>query len=601
MPAVRDSPGRRTYNLAETDWFVIRTMTELPLDSAASVPASADGGAHRLPFWVLARCRAAQLRNTVDQQIREAPGRAFLVLLVLLLIWVALYEVLKVVLHQIERYELVALVAKQQIFVHFFLVLSVMLAFSNAILAFSTLFGRQEAGHLLSLPAPPRHVICLKWLEGMLLSSWSFMLLGVPLMLAVAGNTDVQWYYFPLFVGHFVAFVIIPATLGLLVAWAVAMWAPRQPLTVALWCGALVLGVAGLWMWSAMRNADGSEEWFRHFYSQISLARQPLLPSTWTAKGVFAAIERRADVSLIYLAAVLANGAFFSWLTINILGGTWSRAYSRTQQGRAFGQIRDGWFTAVLSAVLFPYLPQRLRTMALKDLRGFARDPAQWTQMVIMLGLLVIYALNLRRLPFDLTTPGVQAAVAFLNLTTVSLILATFTSRFVFPLLSLESQQLWLLGLLPTHRSSVLLVKFVFSLTITGVSALVVMGLAIRALQLPAEWARLQMAVCLAICVGLSGLSVGIGARFPVFGQRNPARIASGFGGTFNLIASMLFVGIEMAGMAYAGLLRLGTSFPVLDDVHAPLWLIPALLLLGGGVAGLSLLVGARHFERLEY
>ena len=597
----RDNPGRRPYNLAENEWFVIHVMAELPHNPGSSGLSDVKAAGPRFAFWTLLCCRAAQLRNAVDQQLREAPGRVSLVFLVLLLIWGALYQVLKAVLHQIERYELVALVAKQQIFVHFFLVLAVMLAFSNAILAFSTLFSRQEAGHLLSLPAPTRHVICLKWLEGMLLSSWSFLLLGVPLMLAVAGNTDVEWYYFPLFIGHFVAFVIIPATLGLLVAWAIAMWAPHQPLTVAIWCGTLVLGVAGLWLWSVMRNADGSEEWLRNFYSQVSLARQPMLPSTWTAKGVFAAIERRADISLTYLAAVLANGAFFSWLTINILSSTWPSAYSRTQQGRAFDQIRDGWFTAALGTVFFPYLPRRQRTMVLKDLRGFARDPTQWTQMVIMLGLLVIYAINLRRLPFDLTTPGVQAAVAFLNLTTVSLILATFTSRFVFPLLSLESQQLWLLGLLPTRRSSVLLVKFVFALTVTSLSALVVMGLAVRALQLPAEWAQLQLAVCFAICIGLSGLSVGIGARFPVFGQRNPARIASGFGGTFNLIASMLFVAIEMAGLAYAGLIRLGDNFSPLSEIHVSVWLVPALLLLGVLVAAISLLIGARHFERLEY
>ena len=38
-------------------------------------------------------------------------------------------------------------------------------------------------------------------------------------------------------------------------------------------------------------------------------------------------------------------------------------------------------------------------------------------------------------------------------------------------------------------------------------------------------------------------------ARFPVLGQRNPARIASSFGGTLNLIASMLLVSIVVAGI----------------------------------------------------
>lgn len=557
--------------------------------------------APRFHFGILARCRAIQLRNTLDQQLRDAPGRAFVIVVLLFVIWAALYWVLREVLRQVGRWELIAVVANQHIFVHFFLVLAVMLAFSNAILAFGSLFGRQEGGHLLALPVAPRQIVCLKWLEGMLLSSWSFLLLGVPLMLAVARNTDVQWYYYPLFVGHFLGFVIVPATFGLLVAWAVAMWAPRRPLAVVLWCGGFVFLLAGVWVWNVVRQVDTSERWLVNLYGQLSLARQPLLPSTWTAKGIVAAIERRAGLGLFYLGVVIANGAFFAWVTVNLIGWTWAQAYSRARQGRAHALIRWGWFTSGLCAVLFFYLPQRLRMMMLKDLRGFARDATQWTQMVIMMGLLIVYAVNLKRLPVDLTNPGMRALIAFLNLTTVSLILATFTSRFVFPLLSIESQQLWLLGLLPTRRITILLVKFIFSLTVTALSGLLVMGLSVRALDLPAEWAWLQFAVCFGICIGLSGLSVGLGARFPVLGQRNPARIASGFGGTFNLIASMLFVSVEMVGLAYAGLHRFGESLAMLEEVHLKSWLIPVLLLLGVAVAAGSLWIGARHFERLEY
>jgi ABC-2 type transport system permease protein len=552
-------------------------------------------------FMILARCRLLQLRNTLDQQLRNTPVRAFMVLALLVLIWAALYWILTMVLRQVGRFDLVALVATKQIFVHFFLVLAVMLAFSNAILAFSTIFSREEAGHLLAMPATPRQVIALKWLEGMLLSSWSFLLLGVPLMLAVAANTDVEWYYYPLFVGHFMGFVIIPATLGLLAAWAVAMWAPRSPLAVVVWCAAVLVGVVSIWAWSLMRNANMSEQWLNTLYRQVSIVQQPLLPSTWSAKGVFAAIERKAHVSLFYLAVVAANAAFFSWVSVNIIAANWSTAYSRARLGRVHGQIREGWFTSVLCDLLFPYLRGKVRTLMLKDLRSFARDPAQWTQMVIMMGLLVIYALNLRRLPLDFGSPGIRGIVAFLNLTTISLIMATFTSRFIFPLLSLETQQLWMLGMLPVRRAHVLLVKFVFALTVTGVSGLLVMGLALRALELPAGWGRFQLLVCLAICIGLSGLSVGLGARFPVVGQRNPARIASGFGGTFNLIASMLFVAIEMTGLAVAGITRFGESLPGAEPAQVAGWLAPGLLLLGIVVAVVSLGIGMRHFERLEY
>ncbi len=66
--------------------------------------------------------------------------------------WNGTRALFSMVMRQVGRWELVAVVANQHIFVHFFLVLAVMLAFSNAILAFGSLFGRGEAGCLLALP-----------------------------------------------------------------------------------------------------------------------------------------------------------------------------------------------------------------------------------------------------------------------------------------------------------------------------------------------------------------------------------------------------------------------------------------------------------------
>lgn len=565
------------------------------------VSSAADRERRKDHFWVAARFRAVQMRNALDQQIRDAPLRTFAVVALILGIWFALYVLLTLVLRQVGRWELIAVVANQHIFIHFFLVLALMLAFSNAILAFGSLFGRGEAGYLMAMPIPTRQAVCLKWIEGMALSSWSFLLLGVPLMLAVAQNTDVVWYYYPLFIGHFLGFILIPGTFGVLAAWAVAMWAPRRPLALLFVICAVLAVVVGVWGWQLLRTAQVSDEWIYRFYGQVSLAKQPFLPSTWSAKGVVAAMQQRAGESLLYLLVVLANAAFLAWLTINVLGRTWSEAYNRAHQGRARAHIRNGWFTRALCFALFFYLPRRLRDLMLKDLRGFVRDATQWTQMVIMMGLLIVYAANLKRLPVDLGSPGMRALLAFLNLMTVSLILATFTSRFVFPLLSMETQQLWLLGLLPMQRVTILAVKFIFSLTMTGLSSLLVMGLAIRALDLPPDWAQLQIAVCLGICVGLSGLSVGLGARFPVLGQRNPARIAAGFGGTINLIVSMLFVGVEMLCLAVAGLKGLRAAGPVASDLTVPPWIIVALLMLGVVVGGVGLWVGSRHFERLEY
>lgn len=552
---------------------------------------------------VLVRYRFVQLRNALDQQLRDAPWRTLAVLVLLTVIWCALYMLLGVVLRHVRSWGLVAVIANQHIFVHFFLVLGIMLAFSNAILSFSTLYGRSEAGLLLSTPASPHQVVTVKWLEGLFLSSWSFLLLGVPLMLAVAANSSVDWYYYPLFLAHFVGFVAIPGCLGLLAACAVALWAPRRPLAIATTVGLALLVAAIAWVHSISRSAEQTERWVRAILEQLALARQPLLPSTWTARGIVAAIEQRVGESVFYLLVVLGNAAFVSWLTIHVLARTWAEAFSRAGQGRTGPVIRRGWITEALCWPLALFVPRRVRRIIVKDLRHFVRDPKQWTQMAIMFGLLVIYVLNLRRLPLDVNHPGTKNLVNFLNLTTVSLILATFTSRFVFPMVSLESQQLWLLELLPLRRVTLLMVKFLFALILTGVAACGVMGIAVHMLDLPPLWSLIDLAICLSTCVGLSGMAIGLGARFPVLGQRNPARIAAGLGGTFNLIASMLFVMVQMAGLAAMSLteLRATRSLALPDQLSGDAWAILAgLLALGGVVAAGCLSVGSHHFRRLE-
>ncbi len=564
---------------------------------AAASPAPRAGG-----FATLARYRLLVVRNMLDEQLKHAPGRMLIIIALLGFIWFALYLLLETIFTQIRRWEQVAVVADQYIFIYFFLVLAVMLAFSNAILSFGSLFGRNEAGHLLAMPLQPRHVVTVKWLEGMMLSSWSFLLLGVPLMFAVARTATVEWYFYPLFIAHFIGFVALPATVGVLAAWAVAMFAPRRPVGLAIWFGCVAGLLAIGWISSAYQAAErSSDRWLATMLEQLSIARQQLVPSTWTARGVMAAIEQDVRGSLFYLAVVAGHAIFPTWLVVNVVARTWPEAYSRAGRGRFHPTVRSGWVTAGVAWALFFYLPARARLMALKDLRGFARDATQWSQMVIMLGLLVVYVLNLPRMPVDLESPGMKALIAFLNLTTVSMILATFTSRFVYPLLSLESQQIWLLGMLPTGRTAILATKFVFALMLTGLSAIGVILLSGGVLKLPREWILMNGVVTLVVCLGLCGLSVGLGARFPVLGQRNPARIASGFGGTLNLIASMIFVLATMAGVGWLSLTEVQARAASIGGLSRESWsIVGALVLFGAIVTVVPMSIGARHFSRLE-
>jgi ABC-2 type transport system permease protein len=47
---------------------------------------------------------------------------------------------------------------------------------------------------------------------------------------------------------------------------------------------------------------------------------------------------------------------------------------------------------------------------------------------------------------------------------------------------------------------------------------------------------------CLLLCVGLSGIAVGLGAKMPDLREESPSKIAAGFGGTLNLVVSAFYI-----------------------------------------------------------
>ncbi len=142
-------------------------------------------------------------------------------------------------------------------------------------------------------------------------------------------------------------------------------------------------------------------------------------------------------------------------------------------------------------------------------------------------------------------------AVSFLNLGACSLNLATLTTRFVFPQFSLEGKRVWILGMAPLGLVRAVKTKFTLAF---GASLIITLGLILLSCwMLRLDFSRLSyFAVAITIMTfSLNGLAVGLGAIYPNFREENPSKIVSGFGGTFCLIVSFLYILFSVALLAY--------------------------------------------------
>ena len=54
--------------------------------------------------------------------------------------------------------------------------------------------------------------------------------------------------------------------------------------------------------------------------------------------------------------------------------------------------------------------------------------------------------------------------------------------------------------------------------------------------------AAVHVLCCALLCMGLSGIAVGLGAMMPDLREESPSKIAAGFGGTLNLVVSTIYI-----------------------------------------------------------
>lgn len=498
----------------------------------------------------------------------------------------------------------------------FFLSLLLMLTVSSGILYYAAIYTSPDVALLLTVPVRPRRLALEKFLETTLLACWGFVLLGSPLLVAYGLVTGAPASYFVLLLPLLICFAVIPAGIGAIVCLLLVSIAPRfRRLAVVLAVVATITG--GLYLawivFGGPRHQALSALWLQSTLLRLRVAEQRVLPSWWLSTGLLEAAHGGPAGTLQalgFLCVLLSNALLIPRLLAGLADRTLRRSIGQLSSGpRLALPWRMPWLDRLCRRLLRPLSPT-MRVVLIKDLRLFRRDPLQWSQFLLFFGLLSFYFIYVRRFDYGRQLTGWMTAIGFMNLGVVGLILSTFTTRFVFPLVSLEGQRFWILGTAPIDRREILWSKFLFATIITSVPCALLVFLSDIALQL---WQRtpamvlLHQLICLLLATGLSALSVGLGARLPDLHETSPAKIAAGFGGTLTLILSALFVVavvLPPAIPAYLWYAQVGLArLPGTHDAPPVLWMA-ASVAAGLGVTGLTVLVplqlGFRAFARLQ-
>lgn len=483
----------------------------------------------------------------------------------------------------------------------FALALFVMLIFSNVLVSFATFYRSKEVPYLVLSPISISTFFLGRFRECVSFSSWASAFLGSPVMLAYGLITGAPILFYPMLVAFYVPFVVIPAAIGAMISILLVRFFSHVRQGPILAFGVATLALLFGYFRGKLMAPDLSDAGTVPAIVEImGRSQSSLLPSYWLSRGVLSAATGAAADALFFFLALASSAVFLLWLATRVAEkffySGWSAFYGggEGQRDSVRGPLRH-------LDRLFGWLPQPTRALMVKDMRLFWRDPAQWAQFVIFFGIMALYIANLQEAR-SFARPGEWGAWAtLLNLTACMLILASLTSRFVYPLVSLEGPRIWIVGLAPVGMKRILWQKFWLSVGTTSVFTVSLAVLSAIRLDLDRTAFTFSVLAILATTVALSGMSVGLGSLYPNFQEDNPSKIVSGMGGTLNFILSMIYIVLITVSLSIV--LFWGDLWQLIfGEYSRAVVVVAAFILVMTFVAcWLPMRLGLRNLERTEF
>lgn len=551
------------------------------------------------PKWrsALARTRQEQTESRARVLILSAIGLVF---------WIAVFGIAFRVLRYFRSVDEIGnLMAGKVLGVILLAFLSILLL-SNIITALSTFFLAKDLDLLVAAPVSGVRLYLAKLAETVVHSSWMVALLALPILTAY-GIVYSGGILFPFVaLSAFIPYLILPAVIGTAVTLVLVNVFPAKrtrELLGLIASGAVVVVVVSLRFMRPEQLAR--PEGFSNLVDYLAVLRtptSPLLPSEWTASIIMNWLLHVADpwpVAKLWGAAVVAVG-----LGAVLHRHLYSLGFSKAQEG-AERKVRRP-LRGPLSRLLRSLSPSK-REFILKDLRLFFRDNTQWSQLILLAVLLMVYLFNIQSLPLhsgERVPYRLVTLISFLNLGLAGFVLAAVAARFIFPGISLEGRQMWLLRSSPLDPRSMLWSKYWI-----GTLPLLVLALAITVftnwlLHTSTFMMILATVTIVLYTLAASALALSFGAMYPQFGTENAAQIPTGFGGLVYMMSSLSLLALII-------MIEAGPVTEYLRDQRYsqhPVGITPQLVAAGVAVVLvcvaatiIPLRVGLRRIEMMEW
>ena len=546
------------------------------------------------------------LQRVREERSRGGSGKLLLLTIVGLLFWLGVYRLLYKILTYFRGVEdLGPLLAGKLLSVALLSFITI-LVLSNVVTALSSFFLAKDLDLLVSAPVDWLRIYLAKLGETLLHSSWMVALMAVPIFAAYGVIYRGGLLFIPYAVLTVFPLLVLPAVAGTALTLVLVNIFPARRTRDLL--SIVALGAAGglILLFRLIRPERlASPEGFRNLLDYIAVLRtptSPFLPSEWVTQAIMSFLRGQPD--LLPFALLWTTAAAFVTLGALLHRSLFAPGFTKAQEAAERFVRGELWRWTV--GTLLRFLPVAKREFVIKDIKLFFRDTTQWSQLILLAVLVLVYLFNVKTLPLhrgEAVGFFYITLVSFLNLGLAGFVLAAIAARFIFPAVSLEGRHMWLLRSSPLDLRALLWSKYWVGTVPLLILALLLTGLTNVLLQVRPFMMVMELVTICALTFAIAALALAFGALYPQFETENAAQIPTSFGGLVFMMATIVLLGavifvLWQAVYQYVRSVYLGQ--PVVVDAWMIAWFAVAAAVCAAATA-VPLWIGLRRIERFEF
>lgn len=470
------------------------------------------------------------------------------------------------------------------------------LTFSGVVASLSTFFLSDDLRLILAAPVAAHRLFLARFARTVAQAGWMVVVFLLPVLAGIGVAKCAPWSFVLTAAGTVVPFVIIPIALGTFVTLVLVNVFPAKRARDILMLMGLVFAMSLVVLLRFLQperllRVESMPE-VTDFFATLQSPITPLLPSFWAGEALFAGLQGGRDL--------LHMGALWTTALAALIAVGWSyerwhfTGFSKAQEARKARFTQ--WRMLGAAAALLPLSTVR-RHLLVKDLKVFLRDVSQWSQLLLLVALMLVYLYNFRvldleRIPY--MSGFLKNIYAFLNLAMAGFVMSTVAVRFVFPSVSAEGAAFWIIRTAPMSLRDFLWSKFWTGLVpvLVMTEILIVVGNNLLGVDPFLKW--LSAIAIVFWSFALVGLAAGLGARYPRFAADNASQIAGSYGGVAFMILAVLFIIVNIVLLGWPSSVYLLAQFRSRPLASREEWFIAAMFASAAAVSMATWLLGMR-------